>query len=145
MSPIPPPKVPTVWAKWREFLKNEGARRATGFRAAFSGLRRLVASERHFQLHLIAATCAVILAAFLGFSRLEWAILIVTIGLVLVAEGLNSAIERAIDITTPSFHPLAKAAKDIGAAAVLLAAIVSLLVGLLLYVPKLWVLLSTRH
>ena len=138
-------KLPTVWTKWRQVLKNEGARRASGFRAAFSGLHRLVTSERHFQLHLIAATCAVILAAFLGFSRLEWAILIVTIGLVLVAEGLNSAIERAIDTTTPSFHPLAKAAKDIAAAAVLIAAVISLIVALLLYGPKLWALLSARH
>jgi diacylglycerol kinase len=131
--------------KWGELLKREGARRATGFRAAFSGLRRMVMSERHFQLHLIAAACAVILAAVLGFSRLEWTILIMTIGLVLVAEGLNSAIERAIDTTTPSFHPLAKAAKDIAAASVLIAAIVSVLVGLLLYVPKLWALFTTRH
>lgn len=132
-------------AKWREFLKSEGARRATGFRAAFSGLRRLVTSERHFQIHLIAATCAVIMAAFLDFSSLEWAILAVTIGLVLFAEGLNSAIERAIDTTTPSFHPIAKAAKDIAAAAVLIAAIVSVIVGLLLYGPKLWALLVARH
>jgi diacylglycerol kinase len=131
--------------KWREFLKNESARRATGFRAAFSGLRRLATSERHFQLHLIAATCAVILAAFLGFSPLEWSILTVTIGLVLVAEGLNSAIERAIDTTMPSFHPLAKAAKDIAAAAVLIAALVSVIVGLLLYAPKLWALLVPGH
>lgn len=131
--------------KWREFLKSEGARRATSFQAAFSGLRRLIISERHFQLHLIAATCAIILAAFLDFSRLEWAILMVTIGLVLVAEGLNSAIERVVDTTTPGFHPLAKAAKDISAAAVLIAAIVSVIVGLLLYGPKLWALLSTRH
>ena len=128
-----------------ELLKNEGGRRATSFRAAFSGFRRLVTSERHFQLHLIAATCAAILAAFLNFSRLEWAILLVTIGLVLVAEGLNSAIERAIDTTTPSFHPLAKAAKDIAAAAVLIAAIVSIIVGVLLYGPKLWALFTGRH
>jgi diacylglycerol kinase len=131
--------------KWGQMLKNEGARRATGFRAAFSGLWRLVRSERHFQIHLAAATCAIILAAFLDFSRVEWMILILTIGMVLVAEGLNSAIERAIDTTTPSFHPLAKAAKDIAAAAVLIAAIVSILVGLLLYGPKLWALLTTRH
>jgi diacylglycerol kinase len=131
--------------KWGEFLKSEGSRRATGFQAAFSGLRRLVISERHFQLHLIGAACAVIMAAFLDFSRLEWAILMVTIGLVLVAEGLNSAIERAIDTTTPGFHPLAKAAKDVAAAAVLIAAIISVIVGLLLYAPKLWALLSTRH
>jgi diacylglycerol kinase len=131
--------------KWRQFLKNEGARRASGFRAAFSGLRRLATSERHFQVHLIAATCAIIMAAFLDFSSLEWAILMVTIGLVLVAEGLNSAIERAIDTTTPSFHPLAKAAKDIAAAAVLIAAVISVLVALLLYGPKLWALVSAHH
>ena len=131
--------------KLSELLKNEGARRATSFRAAFTGLRRLVTSERHFQLHLIAATFAVIIAAFLDFSTLEWEILMVTIGLVLVAEGLNSAIERAIDTTTPSFHPLAKAAKDIAAAAVLIAAITSVIVGFLLYGPKLWALLIARH
>jgi len=131
--------------KWRDFLKAEGARRASGFRAAFSGLRCLATSERHFQLHLVAATCAIIMAAFLDFSSLEWAILMVTIGLVLVAEGLNSAIERAVDTTTPSFHPLAKTAKDIAAASVLIAAIISVVVGLLLYGPKLWALLSARH
>jgi diacylglycerol kinase len=131
--------------KLGELLKNEGARRATSFQAAFSGLRRLITSERHFQLHLIAATSAIILAAFLDFSRLEWAILMVTIGLVLVAEGLNSAIERAVDTTTPVFHPLAKAAKDIAAAAVLIAAIISVVVGLLLYGPKLWALVGARH
>jgi diacylglycerol kinase len=131
--------------KLGELLKSEGARRATGFRAAFSGLRRLITSERHFQIHLVAATCAIILAAFLDFSRVEWTILILTIGMVLVAEGLNSAIERAIDITTPSFHPLAKASKDIAAAAVLIAAIISVIVGLVLYGPKLWMLLSTHH
>ena len=141
-----PPSMPRKPAfKWREFLKSEGSRRATSFQAAFSGLRRLIRSERHFQLHLTAATCAIILAAFLDFSRLEWAILMVTIGLVLVAEGLNSAIERAIDTTTPGFHPVAKAAKDIAAAAVLIAAIISVVVGILLYCPKLWALLSTRH
>jgi undecaprenol kinase len=134
-----------IGVKWRELLKKEGARRATGFRAAFSGLRRLVKSERHFQLHLAAAACAIILAAFLDFTPLEWAILIVTIGLVLVAEGVNSAIERAIDTTTPGFHPLAKAAKDVGAAAVLIAAIVSVVVALLLFVPKLWALFVRGH
>ena len=127
--------------KWGELLKNEGNRRATSFRNAFSGLRRLITTERHFQIHLLAATCAIVLAAVLGFSRVEWAVLVVTIALVLVAEGLNTAIERAIDTTTPGFHPLAKAAKDIGAAAVLIAAIASVIVGLLLYVPKLWALL----
>ena len=127
--------------KWGELLKSEGNRRATSFRNAFSGLRRLITTERHFQIHLLAAACAVILAALLGFNRIEWAILAITIALVLVAEGLNSAIERAIDTTTPGFHPLAKSAKDIGAAAVLIAAIASVIVGLLLYVPKLWALL----
>lgn len=131
--------------KWGELLKNEGKRRATSFRNAFSGLYRLARTERHFQIHLFAAVCAVILAVLLGFSRIEWAILVVTISLVLVAEGMNSAIERTLDANTPGFHPLAKAAKDIGAGAVLIAAIASVVVALLLYVPKLWALLSARH
>jgi diacylglycerol kinase len=131
--------------KWGELLKSEGNRRATSFRNAFSGLRRLVTTERHFQLQLLAAGCAVILAGLLGFSRVEWAILVITIGLVLVAEGVNSAIERTLDAITPGFHPLAKAAKDISAGAVLIAAIASVIIALLLYVPKLWALLSAWH
>lgn len=134
-----------IASKLGELLKNEGNRRATSFRNAFSGLYRLATRERHFQIHLFTAVCAVILAALLGFSRIEWAILAVTIGLVLAAEALNTAVERAIDTTTPGFHPLAKAAKDIGAAAVLITAIASVVVGLLLYVPKLWALVSAPH
>jgi diacylglycerol kinase len=122
----------------RDFLRAEAVRRAESFRAAFSGLRRLIATERHFQIHLVAGVCAIALAALLQFDRTEWLILILTIGLVLVAEGLNSAIERAIDASIPGFHPLAKAAKDIGAGAVLIAAIVSVIIGLLLFLPKLW-------
>ena len=124
----------------RAFLWAEGARRANSFRAAFSGLWRLIRTERHFQIHLVAAVCAITLAALLQFSQTDWIILILTIGLVLVAEGLNSAIERAIDTSAPGFNPLAKAAKDIGAGAVLIAAIVAVIVGLLLYVPRLWAL-----
>jgi diacylglycerol kinase len=131
--------------KWGELLKSEGNRRATSFRNAFSGLRRLARTETHFQIHLLAAACAVILAALLGFSRIEWAILVVTISLVLVAEGVNSAIERTLDAITPGFHPLAKAAKDISAGAVLIAAIASVIIALFLYVPKLWALLSAWH
>jgi diacylglycerol kinase len=131
--------------KWGELLKSEGNRRATSFRNAFSGLRRLARTETHFQIHLLAAACAVILAALLGFSRIEWAILVVTISLVLVAEGVNSAIERTLDAITPGFHPLAKAAKDISAGAVLIAAIASVIIALFLYVPKIWALLSAWH
>ncbi|HEX4202129.1 MAG TPA: diacylglycerol kinase family protein [Chthoniobacterales bacterium] len=131
--------------KWGELLKSEGNRRATSFRNAFRGLYRLATTERHFQIHLFAGASAVILAALLGFSRIEWVILVVTIALVLVAEGVNSAIERTLDAITPNFHPLAKAAKDISAGAVLIAAIASLIIALLLYVPKLWTLLNSWH
>jgi diacylglycerol kinase len=127
----PPPSL-------RDFVRAEAARRAESFRAAFTGLWRLITTERHFQIHLIAAACAITLAALHQFDRTEWLILILTVGLVLVAEGLNSAIERAIDASTPGFHPLVKAAKDIGAGAVLIAAIVSVIIGLLLFLPKLW-------
>jgi diacylglycerol kinase len=71
----------------------------------------------------------------------EWAILTLTIGLVFVAEMFNSVAEAAVDAVTLEYHPLAKAAKDIAAGAVVFAAIISVVVGLLLFGPRLWVLL----
>ncbi len=68
---------------------------------------------------------------------MEWAILVLTIGLVLVAEGINTAIEHTIDLTVHHVDPLARTAKDIGAAAVLIAAAVSVVIGCFLFLPKL--------
>jgi undecaprenol kinase len=123
----------TAIGGWREEIEH----RYRSFAAAFRGLVWLIRSERHFQIHLVVAVAAILLGLFLGLSPLEWAILLVTIGLVLVAEAINTAIEYTIDLTVHQVHPIARTAKDIGAAAVLVAAAISVLVGCFLFLPKL--------
>jgi diacylglycerol kinase len=118
---------------WRDEIQN----RYRSFAAALRGLGWLIRSERHFQLHLIAAVAAVLLGLVLGLTLIEWAILVLTIGLVLAAEAINTAIEYTIDLTIHQVHPLARIAKDVGAAAVLVAAGISVLIGCFLFLPKL--------
>ncbi|HXL26468.1 MAG TPA: diacylglycerol kinase family protein [Chthoniobacterales bacterium] len=118
---------------WRDEIQN----RYRSFRAALRGFGWLILSERHFQLHLVATVAAILLGLILGLTALEWAILVLTIGLVLVAEGINTAIEHTIDLTVHHIDPLARTAKDIGAAAVLIAAAVSVVIGCFLFLPKL--------
>jgi len=123
----------SVIGGWRDEIQN----RYRSFRAALRGFGWLILSERHFQLHLVAAVAAILLGLILGLTGVEWAILVVTIGFVLVAEAINTAIEHTIDLTVHQIHPLARTAKDIGAAAVLIAAAISVLVGCFLFLPKL--------
>jgi diacylglycerol kinase len=123
----------SVISGWRDEIQN----RYRSFRAALRGFGWLILSERHFQLHLVAAVAAILLGLILGLTGVEWAILVVTIGLVLVAEAINTAIEHTIDLTVHQIHPLARTAKDIGAAAVLIAAAISVLIGCFLFLPKL--------
>jgi len=80
----------------------------------------------------------IFLAAWLELPARDWAVLFVTIALVWTAEFLNSALEAVVDLASPQHHPLAKVGKDVGAAAVLIAALTSILVGLLLLGPPLW-------
>lgn len=89
-------------------------------------------------IHASITTGVFMLGLWLGLSYLEWAVIFLTIGFVWVAEFLNTAIESVVDLASPDVHPLAKAGKDVGAAAVLVAAIVAVIVGLLILGPPLW-------
>jgi len=80
----------------------------------------------------------VFLAAWLKLSLIEWALLAVTIGIVWLAEFLNTSIEAIVDLVSPQRHPLAKVSKDVGAAAVLITAVSAVVVGILLLGPPLW-------
>lgn len=108
------------------------------FRYAFAGITHVLKSQRNASIHL-AATIAVVASAYwLECSNLEWAVLTLTIGSVWLAEFFNTAIESSIDLCSPDRHPLAKTAKDVAAAAVLIAAITAVIVGLLILGPPLW-------
>lgn len=104
---------------------------------ALDGFAHLVVTQRNFRIHLALAMLAVLLAAGLRFSPQEWAVLVLTIALVLILEGLNTGIEIAVTLASPERRPEAKAAKDVAAGMVLIAAIAAVLVGLSLFAPHL--------
>src|SRR6476620_10324354 len=108
------------------------------FYFAFAGLTYLFRTQRNARVHAALGAAACGLALWLQISRVEWAVLVFTIALVLILEGLNTAVEAAIDLASPQVHPLAKAAKDLAAGMVLIAAIASVAVGMLILGPPLW-------
>lgn len=110
--------------------------RSFGF--ALAGIGFLLRTQRNARIHVVVGAAACGLGAWLRISRVEWALIAFTIALVLILEGLNTAVEAAIDLASPQIHPLAKAAKDLAAGMVLIAAIASVAVGLLILGPPLW-------
>jgi len=102
------------------------------FRYALRGLRYCVRGERNLRIHLTAAVFVLWLSHFYGFSGAEYAVLFFAIGLVLVAELMNTAVEVLVDLHTQSYHALARVAKDVAAAGVLLSAGTSACVGVAL-------------
>ena len=115
-----------------------GIKLVRSFHFAFAGLAYLFRTQRNARIHGIAGLCACTVAAWLRLDTVRWALLVFTIALVLILEGLNTAVEAAIDLAMPRIHPLAKAAKDLAAGMVLIAAIASVVVGLLVLGPPLW-------
>lgn len=107
------------------------------FRFAGQGLSYLLRTQPNFLIHCLAAVLVVALAVALGTTRPEIAVLILTIGVVLVCEALNTALEALVDLASPSYHPLARIAKDVAAGGVLIAAIVAAAVGLMILGPPL--------
>jgi undecaprenol kinase len=107
------------------------------FRYATAGLRYLIVSQRNARVQSGVGVVALVLAAVLRVSRVEWAIITLLIALVLALEALNSAIEATVDLVTSEYHPLAKIAKDVAAGAVWLMAIASVVIGAIIFLPPL--------
>lgn len=97
-----------------------------------------VMREQNFRFHVLSAVIVMIAGLFTGLSIIEWIIIVLVITLVIGAEMFNTAIERVVDLVSPDYHPLAKQAKDIAAAAVLVFAACSVIIGMLIFLPK-WV------
>ena len=102
------------------------------FRYAFAGLLAAWRSERNLRIHAVVAVAVVVAGAVLRLPAAAWAIVFITIALVVTAELLNAAIETVVDLVSPDDHPLAKRAKDIAAAAVLVAVTGAVAVGICL-------------
>ena len=111
---------------------------AESFRFAIAGLWYALRTQRNTRIHLTIAACVVVLGLWLGLSCTQWAVLVLTIGFVLVSEILNTVAETLVDLISPGYHPLARIIKDVTAAAVLLGAIIAVIIGLLILGPPLW-------
>jgi diacylglycerol kinase (ATP) len=110
------------------------------FGHAFRGLFYTWETQRHLRVHLALATLAVFLGLILRLGATEWAVLALTIALVLSLELLNTVVEAVVDLVTPDYHPLARVAKDVAAGAVLVSAMGGVAVGAFLFLPRLWAL-----
>jgi diacylglycerol kinase (ATP) len=107
------------------------------FRYALEGLKYAVVTQRNMRIHFVVALVVLMLSLCLPLSKLEILLLFVTITLVIFAELINTAIEAVVDMVTEQYHPLAKIAKDVAAAAVFLAAGLALIVGTSVFFPYL--------
>lgn len=103
---------------------------------AFQGIAYVLRTQRNARVHALAACLVIVAAALLRVTAVEWAVLCLTIGLVFSAEMVNTVAELAVDLLTQRQHPLAKAAKDVGAGAVLVAALAAVGVGLAIFGPR---------
>ena len=106
-------------------------------RFAFEGAIYVIRSERNARIQLVVAVAATVVGIWLGLGPIEWAVLALTMGLVIGLEWMNTAVEITVALASPDQHPLAKAAKDVAAASVLVGAIVSVAIGLFLFGPRL--------
>ena len=116
---------------------------AKSFVYAFEGLKTALRQEPNFRIHLVMAVFALSLGMFLKLSNLEWIILTFIIFYVLTLELLNTVLEALVNLVSPEYQHFAKVAKDVSAACVLLAAILSVIVGLVLFLPKIIPLLAS--
>ena len=118
----------------KEFLYS----RIAAFGHAFRGWGHALKTQHNAWIHSVVALIVVILGLWLGLPPRDWAVLVLAIAMVFTAEFINTSIEAVVDLASPVHHPLAKVGKDVGAAAVLVAALSAILIGLLILGPPLW-------
>ncbi|WP_110926906.1 diacylglycerol kinase family protein [Bacillus massiliglaciei] len=106
------------------------------FGFAFAGIFEAVRTERNIRIHLVMLAAVAACGVYFEASRLEWLFILTAAAGTIALELVNSALERVVDLVTADYHPLAKQAKDIAAGAVLIYAIFSIIIGLIIFVPK---------
>lgn len=115
--------------------------RIRSFTYAFSGIYKAIITQHNLWIHLVMIVFVIVLGVFTDISTTEWLVVILCFGFVLSAEIFNSAVEVLTDLISPEYNPKAGLVKDMAAGAVLVTAIVSAIVGLIIFIPKLYNLL----
>lgn len=114
------------------------ASRIAAFGHAFRGWWYVLRTQHNAWIHSIFATAVILIGLWVGLKPFDWAVIVLTIAMVFTAEFINTAIEAVVDLASPVHHPLAKVGKDVGAGAVLIAALAGVVIGFLILGPPLW-------
>jgi diacylglycerol kinase (ATP) len=117
-----------------EFFRSRGL----SFRFAFAGWWYVVRTQRNAWIHAVVSLTVIVMGLWLQLGPHDWAVIILAIGMVWTSEFINTALEAVVDLASPQQHYLARVGKDVGAAAVLIAAVSSAIIGLLILGPPLW-------
>ena len=113
-------------------------KRIASFKFAFNGIAYVLRTQRNAQIHFLAAIVVIVLGISYKIETLEWCLIIFAIGLVIMAEMFNTTIEFLVDLISPEFHHKAGKAKDMAAGAVLIAAIIAAIIGIIVFIPKIF-------
>jgi undecaprenol kinase len=116
-------------SRWKRFIYS--------FKYAFGGIWTVWKGEQNFKVHLFAAVLVCVTGFVLSISPVEWSILLLLIFGILALETMNTAIEKTVDLITSDYQPLAKVAKDLAAGSVLIFSIAAIIIGAIIFVPKL--------
>lgn len=123
----------------KKFSRQQHRGLVTAFKDAFSGFKYTFLNERNFRIHTVVTLLVVTAGFALNISRLEWLAVIICIAIVLTAELVNTAIETTVDLVVgENYHELARIAKDVSAAAVVLTAMIAVVIGSIVFLPYLW-------
>ena len=102
---------------------------------AVIGIRTAIKSERNMRFHLMSALIVLVMSIYFSITKMEWLFILLAIGGMFALELINTAIERVVDLVTKEYHPLAKQAKDIAAGAVFIYAMLSVIIGMVIFLP----------
>ncbi len=112
------------------------------FTHAINGIVYAISSEKHMRFHLFAAVIVFASGLFFDITFTEWCLLILSIGAVITAELINTALEQLVNLVSPQQNPIAGRVKDVAAGAVLIISIAAAIVGLMVFLPKVMLLIS---
>jgi diacylglycerol kinase (ATP) len=122
--------------KEKESSKFSLIKRARSFSHAGRGLKLFIRTTHNAWVHIAVAVVVVVLGFVYHLNEAEWGLLVFAIGMVMTAEAFNTAIEIDIDLTSPEYHPYARDTKDVAAGAVLVATITAIVIGCIIFIPK---------
>ena len=114
------------------------SKRQKSFSYAFNGLKYLIKYEHNFRIHLFAAIFIIIIGFVFKLTLTEWSILLIIISIVFITEIINSSIECLADFISPEYSEFIKKVKDLSSSAVLVAALVSIIIGIIIFLPKIY-------